>query len=94
MCHNAEYQLRAQLLGRVATLTPGETKLAGSINAMPNVTDRTWEYWNLRLDKAGGLPPHAAPKAKARPRAASAQGAASRKTPSHGRKRASRRRSR
>jgi hypothetical protein len=94
MCHNAEYQLRAQLLGRVATLTPGETRLAGSINAMPNVTDRTWEYWTLRLDKAGGLPPRAAARSRARPRAASARSAASRRTPSRGRKRASKGRTR
>jgi ribulose-5-phosphate 4-epimerase/fuculose-1-phosphate aldolase len=71
MCQNAEYQLKAQLLGKVATLTPGETRLAGTINAMPNVTNRTWEYWTLRLDKAGGLPPRAAAASKARPRAAS-----------------------
>jgi ribulose-5-phosphate 4-epimerase/fuculose-1-phosphate aldolase len=94
MCHNAEFQLRAQLLGRVATLTPGETRLAGSINAMPNVTDRTWEYWTLRLDKAGGLAPRAAARSRARPRAASARGAASRRTPSRGRKRASKGRTR
>jgi HCOMODA/2-hydroxy-3-carboxy-muconic semialdehyde decarboxylase len=67
MCHNAEYQLRAQLLGKVATLTAGETRLAGSLNAMPNVTNRTWEYWTLRLARAAGLPP----RAKARPQAAS-----------------------
>ncbi len=94
MCHNAEYQLRAQLLGKVPTLTAGETRLAGSINAMPNVTDRTWEYWTLRLDKAGGLPPRAAARSRARPRAASARGAASRRTPSRGRKRASKGRTR
>ena len=74
MCQNAEYQLKAQLLGKVVTLTPGETRLASTLNALPNVTNRTWEYWTLRLDKAGGLPPQpgSARKAKARPRAASA----------------------
>jgi len=86
MCHNAEYQLRAQLLGnlspgKVPTLTAGETKLAGVINAMPNVTNRTWEYWTLRLGKAGGLPP----QAKARPRAASGRSKTSRRTLSQGR---------
>ena len=80
MCHNAEYQLRAQLLGaqasgKVPTLTAGEIRLAGVINAMATVTNRTWEYWTLRLSKAGGMPPHA----KARPRAASAKGKTSRK---------------
>jgi HCOMODA/2-hydroxy-3-carboxy-muconic semialdehyde decarboxylase len=59
MQQNAEFQLKAQLLGKVTTLTPGEIKLAGVINAMPNVTNRTWEYWTLRLSKAGGMPPRA-----------------------------------
>jgi ribulose-5-phosphate 4-epimerase/fuculose-1-phosphate aldolase len=86
MCQNAEYQLRAQLLGnqspgKVPTLTAGETKLAGVINAMPNVTNRTWEYWTQRLGKAGGLPP----QAKARPRAASGRSKTSGKTLSQGR---------
>jgi HCOMODA/2-hydroxy-3-carboxy-muconic semialdehyde decarboxylase len=86
MCQNAEYQLRAQLLGnhspgKVPTLTAGETKLAGVINAMPNVTNRTWEYWTLRLGKAGGLPP----QAKARPSAASGRSKTSSKTLSQGR---------
>jgi ribulose-5-phosphate 4-epimerase/fuculose-1-phosphate aldolase len=79
MCQNAEYQLKAHLLGKVTTLTPGETKLASTLNALPNVTNRTWEYWTLRLAKAGGMPPRS-DAAKARPRAASAKRAASRKT--------------
>jgi HCOMODA/2-hydroxy-3-carboxy-muconic semialdehyde decarboxylase len=69
MCQNADYQLRAKLLGQVATLTPGEASLAGGINALPNVTNRTWEYWTQRLDRAGALPPRTA--AKPRRRAAS-----------------------
>jgi ribulose-5-phosphate 4-epimerase/fuculose-1-phosphate aldolase len=70
MCQNADYQLRAHLLGKVATLTAGETKLAGTLNAMPNVTNRTWEYWTLRLARTGGLPPRAS-VSRARPQAAS-----------------------
>jgi HCOMODA/2-hydroxy-3-carboxy-muconic semialdehyde decarboxylase len=75
MCQNAEYQLKAHLLGKVVTLTPGETRLASSLNSLPNVTNRTWEYWTGRLAKAGGLPPS---PAKARPRDASAKPARSR----------------
>jgi HCOMODA/2-hydroxy-3-carboxy-muconic semialdehyde decarboxylase len=78
MCQNAEYQLKAHLLGKVTTLTPGETRLASTLNALPNVTNRTWEYWEQRLAAAGGTPPKAA---RARPRAASARRAVSRKTP-------------
>jgi HCOMODA/2-hydroxy-3-carboxy-muconic semialdehyde decarboxylase len=92
MCHNAEYQLRAQILGKVTTLTAGETRLAGTINAMATVTNRTWEYWTLRLDKAGGMPAPVAVKSKprsktgskARPRAASVRAARSGTTPSRG----------
>jgi ribulose-5-phosphate 4-epimerase/fuculose-1-phosphate aldolase len=84
MCQNAEYQLRAHLLGKVATLTAGETRLASTLNAMPNVTNRTWEYWTLRLDKAGGLPPPAT--SKARRRAASVKAGSSRTTSSRSRK--------
>jgi ribulose-5-phosphate 4-epimerase/fuculose-1-phosphate aldolase len=68
MCQNAAYQLQAQLLGKVVPLTPGETRLAGSINAMPNVVGRTWEYWSHRLAEAGRMPPRlAARKTKSRP---------------------------
>ena len=56
MCQNAQYQLQAHLLGKVVSLSSGETRLAGSINAMPNVVDRTWEYWTMRLADAGRLP--------------------------------------
>jgi hypothetical protein len=89
MCHNAEYQLRAQILGKVTTLTAGETRLAGTINAMAAVTNRTWEYWTLRLAKAGGMPPEATKTkaaSKARPRAASVKATRSRTTPSRGAK--------
>ncbi|HLH96630.1 MAG TPA: class II aldolase/adducin family protein [Xanthobacteraceae bacterium] len=75
MCQNAIYQLQAHLLGNVAPLTGGETKLAGSLNALPNVVGRTWEYWSHRLAEAGRLPP-ALPAAKQRP---SRQSAARRK---------------
>lgn len=57
MCQNADYQMRAQLLGSVDPLTAGETKLAGAINLQPNVVSRTWEYWTVRLDEAGRTPP-------------------------------------
>jgi HCOMODA/2-hydroxy-3-carboxy-muconic semialdehyde decarboxylase len=73
MCQNATYQLQARLLGRVDKLTPGEVRLAGAINALPNVSGRTWEYWTMRLADAGRLPPAASKRAKARPAAAKAR---------------------
>ncbi len=57
MCQNAVYQLQAHLLGKVSPLSAGETRLAGSLNALPNVVGRTWEYWSHRLAEAGRLPP-------------------------------------
>jgi ribulose-5-phosphate 4-epimerase/fuculose-1-phosphate aldolase len=49
MCQNADYQLRALMLGTPDRLHRGEIKLAGSISSMPNVVMRTWEYWSLRV---------------------------------------------
>jgi ribulose-5-phosphate 4-epimerase/fuculose-1-phosphate aldolase len=65
MCQNAEYQLKARILGGVKSLTAGETRLAATLNALPNVTNRTWEYWTLRLQKSGELPAHPSSVAKA-----------------------------
>lgn len=53
-CRNAEYQFAAQMLGHVSPLRPGEVEKAAQINAMPTATFRTWEYWQARLEKAGG----------------------------------------
>jgi HCOMODA/2-hydroxy-3-carboxy-muconic semialdehyde decarboxylase len=66
MCDNARYQLQAHMLGKVVPLSRGETQLAGAINAMPNVVGRTWEYWTMRLEQAGRLPPRAKSRAPAR----------------------------
>ncbi len=60
MCRNAEFQLQARLLGTIIPLSPGEIRKAGSINAMPNVTGRTWEYWSNRVAERGWMPPRAA----------------------------------
>ena len=70
---------RPKLLGNVATLSPGETRLAGTLAALPTATSRTWEYWTLRLERAGLLPPDIA-ASRRKPRTA-APGAASRRAP-------------
>jgi ribulose-5-phosphate 4-epimerase/fuculose-1-phosphate aldolase len=64
MCQNAQFQLQAHMLGKVVPLSSGETRLAGVIHAMPHVVGRTWEYWSMRLDHAGWLPPRSAPARK------------------------------
>ena len=73
MCQNAVYQLQAHMLGKVDKLSPGEVKLASTLNALPNVTGRTWEYWTMRLAEAGRLPPAAKSKSSAKARRAPAK---------------------
>lgn len=51
---NAEYQVRAMLLGAIEGLSPGETQLAGSISGTTTGLVRSWEYWSMRVAKAGG----------------------------------------
>jgi HCOMODA/2-hydroxy-3-carboxy-muconic semialdehyde decarboxylase len=68
ICQNADYQLRAMTLGTPEPLNRGEVKLAGVINLMPNVVTRTWEYWTMRLEAAGAMPPRrSAARAARRP---------------------------
>lgn len=60
-CRNAEYQTEAKRIGTVGTLTPGEIDKASMLNFQPNVVARTWEYWTVRLGKAGELPSRGGP---------------------------------
>ena len=60
---NAEYQVRAMAIGSIAALSPGETHLAGQITGKTTGLTRSWEYWSMRVAKAGGIP-GAAKKAK------------------------------
>jgi HCOMODA/2-hydroxy-3-carboxy-muconic semialdehyde decarboxylase len=52
-CRNAEFQFQAQALGKIMPLHQGEIEKASALNAMANVTTRTWEYWTMRLDRSG-----------------------------------------
>lgn len=61
-CRNAEYQLMAKVLGNVSPLRPGEVEKSSQINAMPTANFRTWEYWSVRLEKAGGGLPRSGKK--------------------------------
>jgi len=68
MCQNAEYQMRALALGTPEPLHRGEIELAGTLSLLPNVVTRTWEYWSMRLEAAGAMPPRrSAAKAARRP---------------------------
>jgi ribulose-5-phosphate 4-epimerase/fuculose-1-phosphate aldolase len=79
MCQNAVYQLQAHMLGKVDKLTPGEVKLASTLNALPNVTGRTWEYWTMRLAEAGRLPRRAKSTRSAKAGGSSARKASTRR---------------
>jgi ribulose-5-phosphate 4-epimerase/fuculose-1-phosphate aldolase len=57
MCQNADYQRRAIALGKPEQLHRGEIRLAGTLSRMPNVVSRTWEYWTMRLEASGAMPP-------------------------------------
>jgi HCOMODA/2-hydroxy-3-carboxy-muconic semialdehyde decarboxylase len=58
---NAEYQVRALTISdRIASLSPGETEKAGHIVVQTTGLTRSWEYWSMRVAKAGGAVPAAA----------------------------------
>jgi len=59
---NADFQVRAMLVGTITPLSPGETKLSSQNTGRTTGLSRAWEYWTARLAKAGNLP--VAPKKK------------------------------
>jgi HCOMODA/2-hydroxy-3-carboxy-muconic semialdehyde decarboxylase len=70
---NAAYQVQAMTIGdNIASLSPGETELAGTISAKTTGLTRSWEYWSMRVAKAGGGVAKAsakpATKSKAKPK--------------------------
>jgi ribulose-5-phosphate 4-epimerase/fuculose-1-phosphate aldolase len=70
LCWNADYQLRASLIGTPQPLHRGEIGLAGAINVKTTAAARTWEYWSVRLKAAGFWPPRLSAKARgAKPKA-------------------------
>ena len=64
---NAEYQVQSLAIGgAIASLSPGETQLAGQIVATTTGLTRSWEYWSMRVAKAGGAAKPAKPAKPAR----------------------------
>ena len=54
---NAELQLLTQAQGMaLSPLSAGEAKLAMERNLEPRPQARAWEYWSVRLKKAGEYP--------------------------------------
>lgn len=81
---NAEYQVQSMAIGTVSSLSPGEAREAGQITGKTTGLTRAWEYWAMRVVKAGGgLPPAKAAKAaKAKPAKRAATKSAPRKAKS------------
>jgi ribulose-5-phosphate 4-epimerase/fuculose-1-phosphate aldolase len=80
---NAAYQVMALTIGsEIATLSPGEAMLAGQISSKTTGLMRSWEYWSMRVAKAGGL--SAATERKSSPKKRSAP--AKRSAPKRSRK--------
>lgn len=74
-CRNAEYQTQSGILGPIGPLSAGEIEKGASIATATTGLVRAWEYWTVRLQKRGGMPPQpAAPR-----RAAAGKRAAGRK---------------
>jgi HCOMODA/2-hydroxy-3-carboxy-muconic semialdehyde decarboxylase len=71
---NAAYQVMAMTIGSdIATLSPGETMLAGQISSKTTGLTRSWEYWSMRVTKTGGLSPSTGRKSSAKRRSAPAK---------------------
>jgi HCOMODA/2-hydroxy-3-carboxy-muconic semialdehyde decarboxylase len=69
---NAELQLMCKAQGvPLSPLTPGEARLAWQRNLEPRPQARAWEYWCVRLRKAGEYPRAAARRGTAKKRSAS-----------------------
>jgi HCOMODA/2-hydroxy-3-carboxy-muconic semialdehyde decarboxylase len=63
---NAEFQVRAMMIGGTVTpLSLGETRLAAQLVNNTTGLNRSWEYWSMRVAKAGGVPPASKKPAKA-----------------------------
>jgi HCOMODA/2-hydroxy-3-carboxy-muconic semialdehyde decarboxylase len=69
---NAELQLACKAQDHpLSPLTAGEAKLAWQRNLEPRPQARAWEYWSMRLKKAGEYPAGAPKRPAAAKRAAS-----------------------
>jgi class II aldolase/adducin N-terminal domain-containing protein len=69
-CRNADYLTKAKLLGIPSALNPREIEAAAEYNLAEGPVSRAWEYWSMRLDKAGGTPSRPAAPTRGAKRAA------------------------
>jgi HCOMODA/2-hydroxy-3-carboxy-muconic semialdehyde decarboxylase len=72
-CRNADFQVRAMMIGKTLDqFSPGEMEQCFQIIGRTTGLDRSWEYWVVRLAKAGGGLPSLPQKTPAK-RAAAAK---------------------
>ena len=65
---NAAYQVQSMTIGdNIASLSEGEARLAGAISGQTTGLVRAWEYWSMRVAKAGGIARAAAAKSDKKP---------------------------
>ena len=65
-CRNADFLVRAMMIGTVSSLSPGEIDLACEITNRTTGLTRSWDYWARRVDQSEGAPPRPPRKAGAR----------------------------
>lgn len=54
-CRNADFQARAMAIGRIASLSEGEARLAGNIIGTTTALTRSWDYWARQIARADGV---------------------------------------
>jgi ribulose-5-phosphate 4-epimerase/fuculose-1-phosphate aldolase len=88
-CRNAEFQVRAMVIGTVSPLSPGETALAAEIPRKTTGLIRSWDYWAKRVAMADEKPaaPGKAKSAATRQRVAARTGKRTGKHPKGARRR-------
>ena len=61
-CRNADFLVRAMMIGSVSALSPGEIELGRQITIRTTALTRSWDYWARRIAQSGSAP---APSQKA-----------------------------
>jgi len=80
-CRNAEYLTQAKLIGIPSPLNPREAERAAEYNLAAGPVSRAWEYWSMRLAKAGGTPPRATKSTRSGARSGARSATARSKSP-------------
>ncbi len=72
-CRNAAFQAHALCIGPVASLSPGEVRLANEIPKATTAVARSWDYWVRQIAKSDAAPAPARAKAKPKPKSKTAR---------------------